>query len=340
LSFNYKNLKCNLTKLLEGSISGGEITELVQLSRSIIQSYLGCIRNSITQLCLHQGLTITDLAYDCIAEAFAKDEHNNFPQIENFINSLREKLDTISESSLFLAFKQFMICVADAELARLYAQSDPNGAKIYRNIRDCVKRSCTLSLEKDFRGCVIRSCDADTLKHLPPFPYDELERRLRERMHNDDSTPELLGALHDILIEQSTYRRSVPLIDVVQVVKQRFREGYEAKTDENIALDGLLPYEIDSIRKKVERALKEKIVLTYLARGKIERRQAEAISSALHDMLDDWSNSGGDGCSLYGYLRRHLQVDEEQYETEFRPKMEYLLKIAREEFAARLMREI
>jgi len=50
----------------------------------------------------------------------------------------------------------------------------------------------------------------------------------------------------------------------------------------------------------------------------------------------------GDGAnfSLYEYLARYLPIDEQSYKDGLRVKMEYLMKIAREEFANRLMREL
>jgi hypothetical protein len=104
--------------------------------------------------------------------------------------------------------------------------------------------------------------------------------------------------------------------------------------------EGLSDFEIEEIRSQVELALKEKILLTYFARGKIGRREAEAIFSGLHDMLMDWCYSGGANASLQEYLTRYLPVDGETYENSYRAKMEYLLKVAREEFGARLMKEI
>ena len=86
--------------------------------------------------------------------------------------------------------------------------------------------------------------------------------------------------------------------------------------------------------------MKEKILLTYFARGKVDRKHAEAMAGAFHDLLGDWCSSGSDAQSLFQYLGQHVEVDEDEYEEIFRSKMEYLLKLAREEFTARLMREL
>jgi len=335
-----KNLKYYLTRLIENNISHSELTEIVQLSRSIIQSYLNCIRTSITQLCTHQGLTVTDLAYDCIAEAFIKDDQNKFPKIENFIKSLNNNLEEIPETDLFFAFKQFTICFADAQIAQLYSQIDPNGAKIHRNLRDKIKISDYLQLAKDFRGIIVKPINADSLNHLEPFPIDELELELRNRLNHLPKTPEFIYELHQILTTQENYRRSVALIEITKIFKRIYQQELELVDDEFFSYEGLTEFEIERIRMQVELALKEKIFLTYFAKGKVSRKEAEALFDALSDILIDWCNGFESQASLFGYLKKHIQINEETYESTLRPKMEYMLKIAREEFAARLMKDL
>ena len=336
-----RNLRAWLQQTLDGPISSQELTGFVQFSRSIIQAYLGYIRSSITQLCFHQGLTTTDLAYDSVAEAFARDEKGKFPHLENFVESLTVDLDNIPERELFLAFKSFLTRVADAQLARLFAQSDPAGAKIYRNIRDCVKQSGLFRIERDFRGLVLRPTQGEANDHFQEFPLDELEREFFGRVNHDATTGEFLRVLRAILSEQPQYRRSIPLVDVARIFKRLHKSDLEALSDtQPICVSELTEFEVDRIRLQVETALKEKIILTYLARGKIDRRQAEAMFNAFQDMMEDWCEGEESQSSLLGYLRHYLPMDDQQYEDTLRTKMEYLLKIVRDDFAARLMREI
>jgi hypothetical protein len=289
-------------------------------------------------LALHQGLTATDLAYDCIAEAFARDQDGSFTQMENFVRSLREPIEDLPDHEIFLAFKSFLTTIVDAQLARLYAQADPVGARIHRNVREQLKNSNTLKLERDFRGLVIRPLHEDSIDHLGPLPIETLERGLYGSV--EKTIPEVLECLSKLLCSQSEYRRSIPLLDIVGVLKRSIGSEYEQSVDESEpGLDGLARTEIEAIRSQVEVALKEKILLTYFARGKIDRRQAEAMASAFHDLLWDWC-FGDDPKSLYDYLRLYLPMSEIEYENTLRTKMEYLLKLARDEFAARLMKEL
>jgi hypothetical protein len=336
----YNILKPNLLRLREGKISISEMTELVYLCRSVIDAYLNSTRRSITRLCLTQGLTITDLSYDCIAEIFARNEQNKFPQIENFTGVLREPLDVIPDNDLFLAFKQFLICITDAQLARLYAQSDPAGAKIHRNIRDTVKNSKLFRLERDFRGLILRPT-IDFAEHLEQYPREELERALFDRIDHQITTPDLLNIIYTILIEQHTYACSIPLVDIVQIFKKVYHGDLNVENCScDISSESLTQFEIDRVCSQIELSLKEKILLTYLARGKVDRKEAEAMFDTFKDLLEDWCNSEESQTSIFNYFKQYLPVTEEQYESLYRSKMEYLLKIAREEFRIRLMKEL
>jgi hypothetical protein len=203
-----------------------------------------------------------------------------------------------------------------------------------------LKQSALFTLEKDFRGLVLKLKD-DPDEHLEEFPPEELEREIFSRLDHENTTPEMLALLHRTLTEQTKYRRSIPLVDVVQLFRKAYHGSFEDVTEHQAPhADGLTNFEIKSICAQVELVLKEKIVFTYLARGKVNREEAEAIFGALKDICDDWCNGEQSQPSLYDYLKQYLNIDEKNYESNYRTKTEYLLKIAREEFAARLMKEL
>ena len=337
-----EKLRRHLTQLESGSISESQLSEAVQLSRTMIQAYLRCIPSSITHLCLQQGLSMTDLSYDCIAEAFARDTDNTFSNIQNFIGSLRNDLNTIPDRDLFLAYKGFLISIAEAQFARLYAQTDPAGSRVHRNIRDCLRDSKTFGLRRDFRRLVLFPLRLDALDHLGPFPPDELAGRLVQEASSRHSIPEMLETLHHVLACQSQYRRTISLIDVASMFKNSYQTDFSPETsvDHPSSSESLSEFELRRLRHEVENALKEKILLAYLVRGKVTDQQAQAMFNALQDLLEDWSSGDSSPASLYSNFNNHLSIAPETYEQEFRSKMEYLLKMARQEFSSRLMREL
>lgn len=332
-----------LSSLLQAAIkrvcSAGDLAQLIHASRSIVQAHLETHRRSVVVLSLHHGLSLTDLAYDCIAEAFARTEDGRFVQLENFNASLQSPIDQAPDMEVFLAFKGYLVRVADAQLSRLYAQADPAGARIHRNIRECAKTSTHLSLDKDFRGLVLRPTQCDCLDHLEAFPIEKLEASLLG--HRNGTIPETLACLERLLAGQSEFRRSIPLLDLVGALKRILGAhlACDISDGDGFDRDAFSNADIQSIRDEVEFVVKEKILLTYLARGKADRQQAEAMANAMHDLIEGLC-SGDHKRSLFEYLRVHWPLTEQEYEHQVRSKMEYLMRIARDEFAARLMKEL
>jgi hypothetical protein len=332
--------------MYRGDISEKELTACVHISRVIIQKYLHHFRNSVTILCANIGLSPTDIAYDCLGEVFSRDEKHGFRRIEEFVLHLEKELAMTSETELFFAYEGLLRKVTDAHLARLYAQADPAGSKIHRNIRDSVNKTGHFSLQKDFRGTVLFPTTCDMFDHLEEFPLDTLATTIIQQANSRMTTEEQLSLLYHILVSQSRYRRSIPLSDVVQILKKIYFKESAAALNEDGEMDiavqssGLAEFEIEHIRRQVENMLKEKIFFTYFVHKKIDKKEAESLFFALQDVIADWMFSHDGQGNLRDYLQRHLPLNDETYKSVFELKLKYLIKIAKEEFARRLTVEL
>ena len=335
-------LRAYLRQTLDRSISQGDLTRFVQLARIVAATYLATFRASAVVLCEKLGISSTDLAYDCVADLFARDEKGLFVHLEGLIGSLHQPLDQTPDHELFAAFRALLSRFADTQLGRLYAQADPQGARIHRNIRECIKKEGAFQLTRDFRGWVITPIGSPDLDHLPPCSMDWLKSEFFVRCKGTQQIPRLLALLHDLLMSLTEFRRSIPLMDVVQLIKDLYqsKEQPGSETQEDQSLGGMTQFEIAHLREQVEQTLKEKILVTYVVHGKVDRKQAKAMYLACRDLLGDWCSGDGANFSLYEYLARYLPIDEQSYKDGLRVKMEYLVKIAREEFANRLTREL
>jgi hypothetical protein len=337
------NLSSVLGKVQRGAIEVSELAKLIHHSAMIIQAYLRHMRSSAVQLCDRQGLTIADLSQDCIADAFARDADGIYFRFIRFVDSLQQPLDRIDPQQLFLAYRAFLSRVADAQLARLFAQTDPIGAKIHRNVKLALRGSEVFRVRDDFRGTVLEPLTLPLNDRLEGLSRESLASRVAERANGRTDIPELLQVLHGVLAEEEECSRAVTLFDVVQVFRAFYidgrgdEDGVSAWQEE--AGVSLEQSEFNQIRVEVERALREKIVVGYLAKGKMDRDLADAVAGAFHDLLDDWLELN-DQRPLYDYLARRHAVSRAEYESGVRPKMEYLLKLAREEFRVRLERNL
>jgi hypothetical protein len=262
--------------------------------------------------------------------------------INNFLSSLNEDLDSIPDRDLALAYKGFLHRIVEAQLARLFAQSDPSGARVLRNIRDAVKLSERFVIKKDFRGNVLFPLSTEPLEHLEPFPTDELEQFIAQSANSRQTIPQILDCLHELLSNQEKYRRTIVLTDIALIVKNVYQSDFSPETsvEHSFPIDGLSDFELSRVRHDVENVLKERILLTYLAKGKVTGEEARALFGALHDIVDEWCDGNSSSDSLYAKFNSHYRIAPELYDTEYRSKMEYLLKIARQEFVTRLTREL
>ncbi len=336
------NLKILLGELVRGTISHGNLTKIVHLCRSIAESYLSHYRSALVHICRLNGLTLVDLAMDCIAEVFARDGNERFYQVEKFVASLYTSLEDTAEDRLFLAFKSFVLRVTTTQLAKIYSLADPDGARIHRNIKDGIKKSRHLTLSDDFRGCVLELSHHDNLDHLPPYPLDQLERELLAVTNRSSDTPHLLDELARILIEQEEYRRSVRLMDVVQLFRRfyaQFRD-FEAFQQEVVEPEVLSELDAEIIQRQVQHTVQQRIISTYLLPGKVQKKEAVALSEIMCRIIADWCQGNGTPHSLYQYVKQYLPVTELEYEATWRNKVEYLTRIAREKLLACVTKNI
>jgi len=327
-------------------ISHTQLTELVKTSRLIIQSYLFNYRSDVLNLVSRNGITVTDLSYDCLAEVFSRNGENRYYIITKFLFSLNLTIQETKPINLYLAYKSFLIKVANAQLSKLYSETDPIGAKILRNIKDVVRQSDKFCITKELRGQFLTVKECYGITSSVEFPFDRL---LLEFSSPDieTNTNSLLNRLHEILFNQNEYRRVISLTQTVQLFKKYFNAEEISSTEINenyfathINSNGFEDYEIDQIRQKVENYIKKKILLDYFVKEKVTKKEAESIYLAIRDIISDWFYGVATKDSIYDYFITHHHAEKVEYVKTYKTKVEYLVKLAREEFAKYLLEEI
>ncbi|KAF0150957.1 MAG: hypothetical protein FD143_2377 [Ignavibacteria bacterium] len=335
-----------LNAAADESISHSQLTELVKISRLVIQSYLATYRSNVINLINRNGITITDLAYDCIADVFSRCKELKFYKINQFANSLKDNVVLIEPVNLFLAYKSYLIKIANAQISKLYAQTDPVGAKILRNIKDSVHQSNKLRITKDLRGLKIEVTNNGEENNKPDFPINQfiLNGERNKRILN---ASDFIEQIYNNLQNQTEYKKSVYLFDIIILFKNYF--GSEFVYNFEICEDTFISkingncfeeYEIQNLKQKVELFIKEKIMVNYFLKGKLNKIEAEAIFFSVNDIINDWCTGNISSSSIYEYLRNHFDVSQDLYLKNYRTKIEYLLKLARDEFADYMIKEL
>jgi predicted transcriptional regulator len=179
-------------------------------------------------------------------------------------------------------------------------------------------------------GYLISVSHRDALDHLEAFPLSLLEHELTSSGATHKEIPELLQRLSTILNRQHCYRRSVPLIDVVQMVKNLYGQFPEVEETTSIDLQSLEDEELHPLRQRVQHSVNEKILSTYLLKHKITREEAEKLSRAMHSIIVDWFEAGTSENSLFEYARTQFGITKTEYHAVWRTRVEYLARVARE----------
>jgi hypothetical protein len=344
----YTHLKNILLKIQNNSITVAEQNSFVHLTRVIIQSHLHSHRFSYTHLIQEQGLTETDLAYDCISEVFARNGADEFFHLNVFIGKLSASLVSLPPKDIFLAYKSFILHCADKQLARLFTLNDGAGAKIKRNICNAVRFSSCCILRSTAHGTVLQPQHSELLLHLPAFPPELLAQQFFLRLDGHRTAERLLNIIIAILVEQESYRRTLPLVSVVQLIKKVFPTSLVLADDgsDNDAVPESLSgntsiseTELDDILAKALLAAKKKIFTLYLLHEKLTIPEAEALFLALRDWLEDVRYSK-EILSLEEYFTFHHSVDDATYAARIASKMEYMQHLMRQNICGMLDEEI
>ncbi|MEG8948010.1 hypothetical protein [Rosettibacter firmus] len=276
------------------------------------------------------GLDVNDLAVDILGEIFRQDNNGNFINLIKFRSKLYDELETINENNLFFAYQSFLRTVSDTHIARLYAELDPNGFKIQRNIKESLPNE-NLGIRKNILGTMIYVLNYETNDHLPYIYLEDFEKEFLTRVIEKLSTRELLNIIYLILLDVKEYRKEITLTDTVYLFKKYY--GIESVIQNGDEFD-IVPskstieeYELQNIYDEVIKKIKLKIFTDYYSKGKLSIEQSKSLIDTINDITYDLLFTGQNNTSYYNYLYKHLHINKEEYNNKFKSKLEYLVKL-------------
>ncbi len=341
-------LKSILVSVQSKTIARRDVAALINFCRHLAGTLLLHQRTSILLLCEHEGVSVFDLEVDIIADIFAKNGDGRFFELEKFISSFPSLRET-DAGHLYLAFKKIVLKKASSRLYKTYAEADPVGAKIRRNLSEGAKRSPALELIDGFRGKVLQLKSDNTNPHQskagvrsrgdfrPELPPDVLERELLSRMNHSFNIPDILAALSSVFCDRRSqggvqqYRRSVLLTDLVQIVR-KFYAGTDGEPpiepEPGFSADGFA-----AVEKDVLLFINKIIFQKYFPKKISNREDAEKLFFAVKEIIAGFRQTDGSRCSVEQSVRKSFSLTHEEYQQQWRTQAEYLVKLAKEQFA-------
>ena len=119
-----------------------ELTEFVNLVQKISLSYLKyqeVIGKHIRWERNKNVSELEDLALDCIAGLFMRNEEGEFIQFKKYFERSSTDLKKIEDAEIMVLLRRLIIKKTKQELSRIFKERDPEGAKIVRNIKVAIK---------------------------------------------------------------------------------------------------------------------------------------------------------------------------------------------------------
>jgi len=324
------DLKPILLSLSQGLPPRDKLTRLVFICRSIAESLLRTCHRQTTELLYSHGWSLYDLSLDCLGELFARDASGHLYKFESFLQNLDRPPHQLSDLSLFLALKAYINQFTLFRLSKLLGEADPEGRRISRNIRDAIgRKNAPLRLVRDLQGEMLMARKGRQCEKLPEFPIDLLERQLQTVAEGSISVRTILDAVARILASQTSYRKTVRLIDLIQIIKRMHARLFFQDRDGETALQPVPDGDLYVLRRSAIRFAAQKIDTTYFRKKKISEREALGLLMVVTAILDEWFGGEEDDANYYEHAKRELRCTEEEYSDRWAARIHYLVKTTR-----------
>jgi len=354
---NLKQLVCNLCS---GLYRQSELIEFINLAQKISLSYLKyqeMLGKRISGDRPEADLELEDLALDCIAELFSRDEENQFYQLKRYYEGKFAE-GPVDDAEALILTRRLVVRKTQQELSRIFRERDPEGAKIVRNIKVAIRSGEKLhtfhDLGREFvfysNGCHLRSDDtvvelnrplsAYLRKKLPPIPDELLSQRFQDIYRPADPVSAVIRKLLQTLHDLEDYQNFVSIDTLVKLVRHikfdAFRESMILQDHVPTPGDHLESKEMEGYIDVVMKTMWSRMDSQYLRTRKLALDKAQIYHLALRDVLFDLLQKR-DNSSYFRNLKYYLpDLTQKGYRKQERSIFEYLAKLAKKEFRKHL----
>jgi hypothetical protein len=334
-----KNLRSNLSSVLANVYSQRQLDELVLLCHSLaVSSIRGKLASGKINTSL-LGLNDSDLAYDCIADLFQRDEKGIVLHLKTYFESF--SIESASDELLLAHIRRLIFARVNQGLFRLYNEADPALGKILRNIKLAIHSLGNFIEIERFGESYISPSLCDPLHELPEIEGEGLQRLIRQVHNGNERIPEMLAKLSLSLRRQQEYSRAVRLMDIAYAIRSIFGEMQTQNQQEPVAKQALLMGDAMTAINESCREVEEKNFRKYVGKKKVSPQNFENYFLVIEGKLKEiFVGHDGEDSSLYDQLRQLLpMLTKEEYKRKHKNILEYLSRITYKRAIEKLKRE-
>jgi hypothetical protein len=290
------------------------------------------------------GIDINDLAFDVIADLFARDNNGKFVEINKYFKQFGD-LSVISDDELFVGLRRLVFSATNVRFFKIYGELDTALSKIIRNLKITLKNhSSVKAIVHNEENFLAPRHTENLCLALPSIPEEILSPEFYDRVSSKSSLRDMLTAIGDVLKEQNNYKKIASLIEVAVLIKEAYASdairimGNEEVSAEEIIFND----QIKSIAQEVVSNLKTQYSSRYIEKEKLSKTEIAAIFKATEEILSNQFCLGDDDPATY-YNTLHKQMknlDKEIYAGKYRVILEYLAKMAKNQMSDILKEEL
>jgi hypothetical protein len=347
LTMQQPNVRYFLASVLKVPPSQADATALVDLFHKIALAYLRTKSISGRFDATRFGLTLDDLAYDAIADLFARDDAGIYSAIRSFVERIGP-LESLSDDDLILRVRRLVFGAVNQQVFRLYGSFDPSLAKVIRNIKLALKHHPVVTVQEQHGEAMIFPNDRQFLNQdLPVMAPEFLLPELYDRISATSKLKDMLSALGAVLCEQQSYRKAIPLVEFAILVRTMYASNLEVQTETSPEAT-LSDNEIERMINKSVALIKETTAAAYVSKRKLTEEDLRAHLDAVRDILSaefigengQSKYPAGQSASYYQIIMTHMKsLTPELYRSRHRVILEYFAKLARNDLKVRLKHE-
>ncbi|MEK7729998.1 MAG: hypothetical protein AAB354_16440 [candidate division KSB1 bacterium] len=369
-----KKLSFLVPKIVHGGYTQGELVEFINLVQKISLSYLKyqeVIGKHIRWERRRKSGELDDLAIDCVAGLFMRNDNNEFVQLRRYFGPYIEANAAPNDVELLIMLRRLVIKKTKQELSRIFKERDPEGAKIIRNIRVAVKNAADLATFREMgreyiyvrSGRMMRSLahqhehapmggvatqsapgpaefSLEELAYLrkakPTIPDKSLKQNYLELYAPKDHVSSTIRKMLSVVESDERFQNFLPTDVVARLIRHTnlevVRSRLLAQIEDVSPLDYVRLKEIERAKQKVLQRVRHKIHNQYVASNKVAPEKGEIYFKTLADVLEDITHSKKIE-SYFRHLRKYMpDLTQRRYRQEERTIFEYLGKLTKKWF--------
>lgn len=330
-----------ILSILSGAYTPLDLREFVQfchdLALPLIRKKRALGKIDLSTFNLAEG----DLAYDCIAEIFRRDQDGRFGEISTFFENYLPGAAERSTGELIGTLRRLVFSKVNQNLIRLYSEADPSLGKVLRNLRIALDKSPDFRREERFGDIHLVTTGADPLLSRERMPFDELEQRFYQVVLAHDPVPSMLSKLRDILVDQDCFQRAVPLMSAALLFRNTYTLGWDSDQAAAVVEESADTTTYGRMVDDICRDLRRDLHRTYVGKGKCDDALFENYIEATRTVLNaTFIDAHLDGSTHFEYLKVRLpELTREEYRRDHRQVLEYMTKLGRERLRHELRNE-